>query len=138
MVLTVFLVIKFLKNYSHLLKDNSSVIFFGSISASAGSFDEVYSAAKSSLYGLTKSLAKKSERGIRYNCISPGLIADSNMSKMFTSLEMEKHIAETPIKKLVSKKYLAHDAGNTIAVGENVKIQETKPLSKHKSWEIIK
>ena len=30
----------------------------------------------------------------------------------------------------VSKKYLAHDADNTIAVGENVKIQETKPLSK--------
>ena len=39
---------------------------------------------------------------------------------------------------IVSKKYLAHDADNTIAVGENVKIQETKPLSKNKSWEIIK
>ena len=38
----------------------------------------------------------------------------------------------------VSKKYLAHDADNTITVGENVKIQETKPLSKNKSWEIIK
>ena len=38
----------------------------------------------------------------------------------------------------VSKKYLAHDADNAIAVGENVKIQETKPLSKNKSWEIIK
>ena len=38
----------------------------------------------------------------------------------------------------VSKKYLAHDADNTIAVGENVKIQETKPISKEKSWEIIK
>ena len=38
----------------------------------------------------------------------------------------------------VSKKYLAHDTDNTITVGENVKIQETKPLSKNKSWEIIK
>ena len=38
----------------------------------------------------------------------------------------------------VSKKYLAHDADNTITLGENVKIQETKPLSKNKSWEIIK
>ena len=38
----------------------------------------------------------------------------------------------------VSKKYLAHDAENTIAVGENVKIQETKPVSKNKSWEVIK
>ena len=38
----------------------------------------------------------------------------------------------------VSKKYLAHDAENNLAVGENVKIQETKPLSKNKSWEVIK
>ena len=38
----------------------------------------------------------------------------------------------------VSKKYLAHNTDNTIAVGENVRIQETKPLSKSKSWEIIK
>ena len=38
----------------------------------------------------------------------------------------------------VSKKYLAHDAENKITIGENVKIQETKPLSKNKSWEIIK
>ena len=38
----------------------------------------------------------------------------------------------------VSKKYLVHDTDNNITVGENVKIQETKPLSKNKSWEIIK
>ena len=38
----------------------------------------------------------------------------------------------------VSKKYLAHDADNNISVGESVKIQETKPLSKSKSWEVIK
>tara|TARA_B100000530_G_C15733350_1_gene398690 strand:- start:170 stop:397 length:228 start_codon:yes stop_codon:yes gene_type:complete len=38
----------------------------------------------------------------------------------------------------VSKKYLAHDASNIISVGDFVKIQETKPLSKHKSWEVLK
>ena len=38
----------------------------------------------------------------------------------------------------VSKKYLAHDEHNVITVGESVKIQETKPLSKNKSWEVIK
>ena len=38
----------------------------------------------------------------------------------------------------VSKKYSVHDIDNSISVGENVKIQETKPLSKNKSWEIIK
>tara|TARA_Y100001935_G_scaffold179425_1_gene148553 strand:+ start:1457 stop:1684 length:228 start_codon:yes stop_codon:yes gene_type:complete len=38
----------------------------------------------------------------------------------------------------VSKKYLVHDSENKIIVGDFVKIQETKPLSKNKSWEIVK
>ena len=43
-------------------------------------------------------------------------------------------------KKLirVSKKYLAHDSENKIIVGDAVRIQETKPISKNKSWEVIK
>ena len=38
----------------------------------------------------------------------------------------------------LSKKYLAHDNDNSISVGDSVKIQETRPLSKSKSWEVIK
>ena len=43
-------------------------------------------------------------------------------------------------KKIIrlSKKYLAHDSDNSISVGDSVKIQETRPLSKSKSWEVIK
>ena len=43
-------------------------------------------------------------------------------------------------KKLirVSKKYLAHDSESKIIVGDSVRIQETKPISKNKSWEVIK
>ena len=43
-------------------------------------------------------------------------------------------------KKIIrlSKKYLAHDNDNSISVGDSVKIQETRPLSKSKTWEIIK
>ena len=43
-------------------------------------------------------------------------------------------------KKLirVSKKYLAHDSENKNIVGDSVRIQETKPISKNKSWEVIK
>tara|TARA_B100001093_G_C26432217_1_gene844507 strand:- start:411 stop:638 length:228 start_codon:yes stop_codon:yes gene_type:complete len=46
-----------------------------------------------------------------------------------------------PIYKKImrlSKKYLAHDSDNSILVGDSVKIQETRPLSKSKSWEVIK
>ena len=43
-------------------------------------------------------------------------------------------------KKIIrlSKKYLAHDNDNSISVGDSVKIQETRPLSKSKYWEVIK
>ena len=38
----------------------------------------------------------------------------------------------------VSKKYLAHYRDNKIIVGDSVRIQETRPISKNKSWEVIK
>ena len=38
----------------------------------------------------------------------------------------------------VSKKYLAHDNDNKNIVGDSVRIQETRPISKNKSWEVIK
>ena len=38
----------------------------------------------------------------------------------------------------VSKKYLVHDNDNKIIVGDSVRIQETRPISKNKSWEVIK
>ena len=38
----------------------------------------------------------------------------------------------------VSKKYLVHDSDNKIIVGDSVRIQETRPISKNKSWEVIK
>ena len=49
-------------------------MFISSISASAGSYDEIYSASKSALLWLTKSLAKNTKNGVRFNCVSPGLI----------------------------------------------------------------
>ena len=37
----------------------------------------------------------------------------------------------------VSKKYLAHDETNSSSIGDHVKIVESKPLSKRKSWEVV-
>jgi len=36
-----------------------------------------------------------------------------------------------------TKKYLAHDAGNTRKEGEVVSIRETRPLSKNKHFEVV-
>jgi small subunit ribosomal protein S17 len=36
-----------------------------------------------------------------------------------------------------SKKYKAHDAGNTRAIGDAVTIEETRPLSKDKHFRVL-
>jgi small subunit ribosomal protein S17 len=36
-----------------------------------------------------------------------------------------------------SKKYHAHDADNAFRVGEQVRIEECKPISKQKTWTVI-
>ena len=36
-----------------------------------------------------------------------------------------------------SKKYHAHDADNAYRIGEQVRIEECKPISKQKSWTVI-
>ncbi|MDR1475220.1 MAG: 30S ribosomal protein S17 [Holosporales bacterium] len=38
----------------------------------------------------------------------------------------------------VSKKYLAHDPSNSCNVGEIVSIQESRPISKRKSWVVMR
>ena len=36
-----------------------------------------------------------------------------------------------------SKKYHAHDEKNEISIGETVRIEETKPISKLKTWKVL-
>jgi len=36
-----------------------------------------------------------------------------------------------------SKKYHAHDEGNAFKAGETVRIEETAPISKLKTWKVI-
>ena len=98
---------KFIRVLLQFLNYNASVVFIGSIAGSAGSYDEVYSASKSALYGLTKSLAKNSNRGIRFNCVSPGLIEFSEMYNKFTDSVIDKHRSDTPNGKLLERKALA-------------------------------
>ncbi len=36
-----------------------------------------------------------------------------------------------------SKKFAAHDKGNTCRIGDKVRIRECRPISKRKRWEVI-
>ncbi|MBO8136876.1 MAG: 30S ribosomal protein S17 [Desulfotomaculum sp.] len=37
----------------------------------------------------------------------------------------------------VTKKYKAHDEDNSCRIGDEVKIMETRPLSKEKRWRVV-
>ena len=52
---------------------------------------------------------------------------------------VERRVTHPVLKKTLrrSKKYHAHDENNVAKVGDEVRIQECKPISKLKSWEVI-
>jgi len=63
----------------------------------------------------------------------------SNKGNKTAVVLVERRITHPVLKKTIrrSKKYHAHDENNVAQVGEVVRIQECKPVSKLKSWEII-
>ena len=54
-------------------------------------------------------------------------------------VRVERRFTHPLFKKTVrrSKKYHAHDEGNTCKVGDRVFIQESRPISKTKSWVVV-
>ena len=54
-------------------------------------------------------------------------------------VRVERRVMHPIYKKFVSrsKKYAAHDEDNRYAAGDSVKIEESRPLSKRKSWIVI-
>jgi len=54
-------------------------------------------------------------------------------------VNVERRFTDPVMKKTVrkSKRYHAHDENNAVKVGDKVEIQECRPISKLKSWEVI-
>jgi small subunit ribosomal protein S17 len=53
---------------------------------------------------------------------------------------VERYVKHPKYKKFLrrTKKYLAHDQGNTIAEGDMVTIRETRPISRRKTFVVVK
>ena len=68
-----------------------------------------------------------------------GVVVKSAMKDTAT-VAVESYIKHPKYKKFMrhTKKFLVHDEGNTAAVGEKVTIRETRPISKRKSFIIVK
>jgi small subunit ribosomal protein S17 len=54
-------------------------------------------------------------------------------------VEVERRYTHPLYRKVVrrSKKYHAHDETNALKVGDRVRIQETRPISKTKKWIVV-
>ncbi len=67
-----------------------------------------------------------------------GIVVSDKMDKSISVL-VERRIKHPIYKKYYtrSKKYMAHDAGNSCNVGDLVKIMETRKLSKNKTWRLV-
>jgi len=67
-----------------------------------------------------------------------GTVTSDKTDKTVTVL-VERKVRHPLYGKIIrrSKKYHAHDETNEFTVGDQVRIEETRPISKSKSWKVI-
>jgi small subunit ribosomal protein S17 len=67
-----------------------------------------------------------------------GVVVSDKQSKTVV-VRVERRFTHPVLKKTVrrSKKYYAHDEKNEFSVGDVVRIEERRPLSRLKRWEVI-
>lgn len=70
--------------------------------------------------------------------ILQGVVVSDKMEKTVI-VRVERRVQHAVYKKFIrlSKKYAAHDETNACKVGDVVRIQECRPLSKRKRWEVL-
>ncbi|MDB4353776.1 30S ribosomal protein S17 [Akkermansiaceae bacterium] len=92
---------------------------------------------------MSEASAKKdfvpSENGEKKNQkVRVGLVKSTSMDKTIV-VEYINRVPHPQFKKIVkrSKKFYAHDENGSAAVGDKVRIRETRPMSKLKRWELV-
>ena len=70
--------------------------------------------------------------------ILQGTVVSNAMDKTVV-VQVERRIMHPVYKKFIrrSKKYAAHDETNACKVGQSVRIQECRPMSKTKRFEVV-
>ena len=70
--------------------------------------------------------------------VREGTVASTSMDKtvVVSVIERVRHprYAKTMQR---TKRFLAHDSQNDLRVGDRVRLQETRPLSKRKRWRVV-
>lgn len=84
----------------------------------------------------TATTAAAAARGNRKERV--GEVISNRMTKTIV-VRVERRFAHPRFKKVVTgyKKFYAHDEKNEAKVGDRVRIEETRPLSKLKRWRLV-
>lgn len=71
--------------------------------------------------------------------IRTGIVVSTKMNKTIT-VSIERQVPHPLYRKYFkkTKKFLAHDEHETAALGDKVLIMETRPLSRHKRWRLVR
>ncbi|MEX0843061.1 MAG: 30S ribosomal protein S17 [Gemmatimonadota bacterium] len=88
---------------------------------------------------MTESVeTRTNESGRNFRKVRQGIVVSDRPDKTVV-VSVERRFAHPLYGKSVkaSKKYHAHDESNEYRVGDIVRIQETRPLSKLKRWRVI-
>lgn len=76
------------------------------------------------------------ERNLRKSKV--GVVSSNKMEKTIV-VKVERSMMHAKYGKKMKKtnKYFAHDEKNECGIGDTVKIMETRPLSKNKTWRLV-
>ena len=68
-----------------------------------------------------------------------GCVVSASMDKTIV-VQISRKVCHPKYKKIITRKSkrFAHDETNQCQVGDTVLIQECRPLSRHKSWTLVK
>ena len=80
----------------------------------------------------------KVERSQNRRRVKLGRVASNKMDKTIIVVA-ETRVPHPVYKKVIrqSRRYKAHDEQNTCSIGDVVRIQECRPLSKDKRWRLV-
>lgn len=85
---------------------------------------------------MTTSTTTTEQRGERK--VRQGRVVSNAMDKTVV-VEIRRRTTHPLYRKTINRteKLLAHDEGNTVRVGDQVRVAETRPLSKRKRWRVV-
>lgn len=85
---------------------------------------------------MSESAAEEKKPGLRKQRV--GIVRSAGMQKTIV-VEYVNRVPHPKFKKIIkqSKKFYAHDEEEKAVVGDKVRIEECRPLSKKKCWKLV-